>query len=241
MNFLTQTNASSVIVYDADLIEQAGGFLFQGSHWERQGLVAGQAQGRGSALFLETSFGPAVLRHYLRGGWAAGFSRDRYVFTGFDRSRPLMELKMLVKLQQLELPVPRPLAAHCERSGLFYRGSLLTRRIPDVTPLADRLIDETFATELWRETGKCIRKFHDQGVIHSDLNCRNILVHSSGAIYLIDFDRARVRQGARMAFKANLSRLHRSLEKTWPEGRQSRLEKAWAILSSAYAEKAGPQ
>lgn len=236
MNFHTQKTNSGVIVYDAAVIEQAGPNLFDGQYWESSGGLAGLAQGRGSALFLDTSFGPAVLRRYLRGGWAARFSRDRYLFTGFARSRPVAELSILLRLHNKGLPVPYPLAAQCIRRGLFYSGSLLTRRILGAAPLADLLENGPGGMNLWRATGKCIRKFHDYGVVHSDLNARNILVLATGEIYLIDFDRARIRKGARRAFAANLKRLRRSLEKLWPKGDMQRLEESWSSLILAYAD-----
>jgi 3-deoxy-D-manno-octulosonic acid kinase len=83
---------SLVIVYDADRVQQPGPELFDPGYWQRVGAVAGQAPGRGSALLLDTPFGAAVLRQYLRGGWPARISRDRYVFTGYERSRPVAEL-----------------------------------------------------------------------------------------------------------------------------------------------------
>ena len=137
MKLSTHKQDSRVIVYDADLIQQPGAHLFVAETWERSGCVVGQAPGRSSALFLETSFGPAVLRHYLRGGWAAYLSRNRYVYTGLERSRPIAEFQMLDRLHKAGLPVPRPLAAQCAREGLFYSGDLMTRRLLDVIPLAD--------------------------------------------------------------------------------------------------------
>lgn len=236
MNFHTLKTKSEIIVYDAAVIEQADVNLFDGQYWESNGGLVGKAQGRGSALLLETSFGAAVLRPYLRGGWAARFSRDRYLFSGYERSRPLAELSVLVRLFNQGLPVPQPLAAYCKREGLFYRGSLLTRRILGATPLADLLMDDYGGLKLWRETGKCIRQFHDQGVVHSDLNARNILVLSSGEVYLIDFDRAQIRMSAPRAYAANLKRLRRSLEKLWPKGQAQRLEDCWSSLTRAYVE-----
>lgn len=235
MNFVTHKKDSTVIVYDADLIEQADDNLFDEHRWERSGCVVGTAQGRGSVQFLETTFGSAVLRRYLRGGWAAGFSKDRYLFTGFRRSRPLAEIAILERLHNQGLPVPRPLAALCQRKGVIYRGSLLTGRIMDSTPLADMLDEED--TGLWGLVGRCIGRFHNKGVVHSDLNARNILVASSGEVYLIDFDRAKIRNGAHSAFRSNLKRLHRSLEKFWPQGQLDRLEKPWSDLISGYTSE----
>jgi 3-deoxy-D-manno-octulosonic acid kinase len=231
----THKKDSRVIVYDADCIEQVGPQLFDADAWQRKGSVVGVAEGRGSTLLLETDFGHAVLRQCLRGGWPARISRENYFFTGFDRSRPLAEFNMLARLRTLGLPVPHPLAAQCVRAGIFYSGSLLTRRIMDVVPLADLLGSTDAGPELWRATGACIRRFHDQGVVHADLNARNILIQDNETVYLIDFDRARVKKGAQVSFKGNLSRLRRSLDKLWPVDATDRLDASWASLLEAYA------
>ena len=222
---------SRIIVYDADLIAQPGAHLFAADAWERSGSVVGQAPGRGTALFLETVFGPAVLRHYLRGGWAAHLSRDRYLYTGLERSRPIAEFQMLVRLYEQGLPVPRPLAAQCARKGLFYSGDLITSRLLNVAPLADLPGSQQADPEMWYKTGACLRRFHDQGVVHADLNARNILISGDNSMYLIDFDRARIRAGARSLFEANLKRLRRSLQKFLS---REALEQSWQYLQRGY-------
>jgi 3-deoxy-D-manno-octulosonic acid kinase len=229
---------SQVIVYDADHIQQPGRDLFDPGHWRRAGAVAGQAPGRGSALLLETPFGPAVLRQYLRGGWPARLSRDRYWFTGFDRSRPLREFRMLAALTADGLPVPEPLAALCERRGPWYRGWLMTRRIPDVSPLADRLAGGSADSALWHRTGRVIRRFHDAGIVHADLNARNILLGADDSVHLVDFDRARISTGNARAFAGNLMRLKRSLEKFWPAADRDRFDRCWSDLVSGYGARA---
>jgi 3-deoxy-D-manno-octulosonic acid kinase len=228
---------SLVIVYDADRIEQPGIQLFDPDHWRRQGRLVGEAEGRGSALLLDTPFGPAVLRRYLRGGQAARISQDRYLFTGFVRSRPLAEFHMLAELSQAGLPVPQPLAAICRRSGLFYTGWLMTRRIMDVFPLAELLAKRDQDLGMWQKTGCCVKRFHDYGVVHADLNARNILVGAADEIHLIDFDRARISSNDASAFSANLKRLRRSLEKLWPERTRNRLDPCWSSLMAAYGER----
>jgi 3-deoxy-D-manno-octulosonic acid kinase len=227
----THKQDSRVIVYDADLIQQPGADLFAADAWERSGSVVGQAPGRGSALFLETGFGPAVLRHYLRGGWAAHLSRDRYLYAGLERSRPIAEFHMLARLYEQGLPVPRPLAAQCVKEGLFYSGDLMTRRLLDVVPLADLLNVQQTDPAMWIATGACIRRFHDHGLVHADLNARNILFSGDGRAYLIDFDRARIRAGAQGLFEANLKRLQRSLKKFLKAGP---LEQGWRYLMNGY-------
>ena len=86
MKTLAHKQDSLLIVYDADAIQYPGPFIFSNDYWSERGAVMGEAAGRGRALFLDTPFGFAVLRQYLRGGQAAKVSRDRYVFSGFKKS-----------------------------------------------------------------------------------------------------------------------------------------------------------
>jgi 3-deoxy-D-manno-octulosonic acid kinase len=230
----THKKDSLVIVYDADCIQQPGTELFDPDYWKQKGALAGEAEGRGSAYFVDTGFGPAVLRQYLRGGWAARISRDRYFFTGFEGSRPLAEFRIMEQLSGAGLPVPAPLAALCRRHGLHYSGWLMTRRITNAIPLADLLLVRSDDPELWRGTGRCIRRFHDYGLVHADLNARNILVDRTGEIYLIDFDRARFKQRGAAVFAANIKRFRRSLEKLWPLDASDRIDACWEDLLEGY-------
>ena len=211
--------------------------LFDPGYWEQQGALVGKATGRGRVLLLDTESGPAVLKQYLRGGWAARVSRDRYVFSGFDRSRPLMEFKILEQLSAAGLPVPEPLAAMCRQQGRVYSGWLMTRRILDAEPLADQVAIRRGDPLMWRKTGACIRRFHEFGLVHADLNARNILVGGDDSIHLVDFDRARIRKGESRAYGANLRRLHRSLEKNWPDSFRGYLESCWILLLEGYDEE----
>ncbi len=230
----THKQDARIIVYDAERIQQPGAELFAAHVWQCSGAVVGHAPGRGSALLLETEFGPAVLRHYLRGGWVARISRDRYLYTGLQRARPVAEFHLLASLYEEGLPVPRPLAAQCVREGLFYRGDLLTRRLPNVIPLADLPPARQVDLALWLATGACMRRFHDHGLVHADLNARNILIDNENQVYLIDFDRAKIRPGAARQFAANLQRLRRSLKKFLPS---AALEQGWQQLLAGYSEE----
>jgi 3-deoxy-D-manno-octulosonic acid kinase len=79
--------------------------------------------------------------------------------------------------------------------------------------------------------GACIRRFHDHGVIHADLNARNILITGDNRVYLIDFDRAQIRLGATSLFQASLGRLKRSLHKFLGE---EQLDYGWRQLLHGY-------
>ena len=230
----THKEKSRLIVYDADRVPHPDASLFDAAYWQAQGGLAGEAVGRGSALYLETPFGRAVLREYLRGGLPGKFIRNTYLFTGWKRSRPVQEFDILVQLFTAGLPVPEPIAAQTCRRGLFYTGSLLTRRIEGALPLADVMVKQCEDRALWRRTGACIRRFHDHGLVLADLNARNILADSAGDVFLIDFDRARMAGHQPASFAGNLKRLRRSLDKLWPVDAQPYLEPCWEWLNEAY-------
>ena len=203
--------------------------------------MTGEAVGRGSAWFIEAPCGAAVLRRYLRGGMMARISRDRYLFTGWRRSRPMAEFRVLERLAAAGLPVPAPLAAGVLRRGPLYTGGLITQRIPDAWPLADLLPERAHDDALWRRIGACVRRFHDAGLVHADLNARNILVDAADTVFLIDFDRARIRHGARRRFRRNLERLHRSLVKLWPPGvSANQRATSWVALECGYRDPVAP-
>jgi 3-deoxy-D-manno-octulosonic acid kinase len=86
----------------------------------------------------------------------------------------------------------------------------------------------------WRAVGRCIRRFHDQGVYHADLTANNILIDGAERVSIIDFDRGGLRVPG-LWRAANLSRLKRSLTKICGELPPDRFGPVdWAALEDAY-------
>lgn len=222
MTAQTHDTGKSFILYDAALLDHADDGLFA------PGADAAGAGGRGSAWLA--GGGEWVLRHYRRGGLAARFSDDRYLWTGLERTRPWCEWRLLDHLYKEGLPVPQPVAARVTRTGLAYRGDLLTRRIRDAVSLAERLTGAAPGGVPWRAVGACLRRFHDAGVWHADLNAHNLLLDTMDRVYLIDFDRGERRSTGRGWQLSNLARLHRSLAKLVP----AVPARGWAELMDGY-------
>jgi hypothetical protein len=87
---------------------------------------------------------------------------------------------------------------------------------------------------LWVAIGRCLRRFHERGVFHADLNARNILIDTSGSVWVIDFDRSEIRTPGWWC-DANLARLHRSLRKLIVELPEERFTTAdWHCLLDGY-------
>lgn len=185
---------------------------FRDRYWRERNLVVGEEPGRGAVLFVRRGERTWVLRHYRRGGAVARLTADRYLWAGLERTRPFREWRLLCNLHEEGLPVPRPVAAHVHRSGLTWRGDIITERIADTRSLASAMIDGGIDAGAWEAVGATLRRFHDRGVDHADLNAHNILLDADMRVYLVDFDRSAVRTGASWK-RRNLNRLRRSLDK----------------------------
>ena len=210
---------------------------FEPRYWMAQGAIVGEALGRGTTWIVQEGERRLVLRHYRRGGLIARVSPDRYVWRGEAATRPFRELQLIDVLQDAGLPVPAPVAARYQREGAFYRGDILTEFLPDTGSLAQRLAASGVSLATWAAIGRCLRRFHDFGACHADLNAHNILLRGDEAVFLIDFDRGSLRRPG-MWRDANLVRLRRSIEKLGDERGQPFDEVTWHCLLSAYAQSA---
>jgi 3-deoxy-D-manno-octulosonic acid kinase len=224
MTAKTERTGDGVILYDDALLDHAEPGLF-----EPPAAAAAAVGGRGAAWMLKHGKDEWVLRHYRRGGVPGRLVRDRYLWIGLDNSRPWWEWSLLDALYREGLPVPQPVAARVRRSGLLYRGDLVTRRIPAAHSVAELMASG--GSLPWAAVGRCLRGFHDAGVCHADLNAHNILLDEPGRVFLIDFDRG-TRRGDGPWKQANLSRLRRSLDKLSGEGGFNL--KAWGALLEGY-------
>ena len=236
MNSQQQKTDSGIIIYDADAFSDANQMptraWFTPGYWEERELVTARHSGRGTALTVDTPVGSCVLRKYLRGGIVAKLIRSRYLFIGYQNSRPFSEFRVLTRCAELGLPSPRPVAAICERRFLSATGAIITREIENILRVEQAA--ETMGESEWESVGRTVRQFHDHGLVHADLNVRNILLQDSGKVFLIDFDRSYFRPGATGAFRSNLQRLRRSIIKSDSEQKKGFNEEAWTQLLNGY-------
>jgi 3-deoxy-D-manno-octulosonic acid kinase len=200
------------ILFDPECVSDPGPRLFDRDHWQARGALIERPGGRGSIHFIDHGDRRWVLRRYLRGGFPAQIARDRYLFTGEQRTRSFRELRLLDALRQRGLPVPAPVAASYRRGLVTYDAELITERLPGARSLADMLAAGRMDDARWTAIGRCLRRFHDCGVQHADLNAHNIMLGERGEVWLLDFDRGRLRPPGRWRQRV-LDRLARSLAK----------------------------
>lgn len=179
--------------------------------------------GRGTVALVPMQNGEqALIRPYRRGGWAACLTSEWYC--GWS-ARSLAELRVLLLLEQQQVPVVRGLGAAAQwYAGIGYRAWLATLYWPGATTLWEwwqSAPRDAEREEVLRAVGQALARLHRAGVVHPDLNATNILVRARDAtdrVRLVDFDRARLRSRPADP-RASLRRLARSLSKRDPEGR----------------------
>jgi len=182
-----------------------------------------------------------VLRHYSHGGLLRFFTRDLYLFG----SRSFQELALTEEIRSSGIGTVQPVGA-MHRCFLtpFYRAYLMSLEIPGAKDMVHYLQDigpqpagETLVAKrkIIRSAGFLLRKFHQAGFFHADLQLKNLLV-TDGKVLLIDFDRSYRKPSLSTGERVkNLLRLDRSVDKWKRYGLPVSLRDRWRFFL-AYAE-----
>ena len=203
-------------------------------------------QGRGVLKAVRLRDGEtALIRSYRHGGLLRRLTRE-WFFTW--PPRPFRELAITEELRRRGLRTVEVYAAGVRRvCGPIYRGCLVTRELRDSkdlwATLQDRPDGSIRISSILKATAETVHAMHREGVYHSDLNLKNILIRfmSDGVeSYVIDFDRAKLFLGKLPPglAKANLDRLRRSALKLDPE-RRYLTEASWNEFLDFYHGSAG--
>ena len=203
----------SIILYDDRLMNEIDENIFQSDFWKTDKEAQPQSMGRGRVYFVKIQDQPCVLKHYNRGGLVAKLTLDKYLWMGEHNTRSFKEWRLLNDMVKKQLPVPTPVAARYVRNGICYRADIITREIPDIESLSDKLLENSMTEQLWENIGECIAKFHCHGFFHMDLNVENIQIDQNNQVFLLDFDKGRVSEPLRRLSDSNLMRLKRSIAK----------------------------
>lgn len=216
-------------------------FDFDIAYWQQDPHTVQLTGGRGASYKIVIQGQALVLRHYLRGGMMAALLEDRYLWSGVSNSRPFREQLVINHALQHDLPVPEVVAFMLRKTGLYYRAAIISRYISNQGTLASWLYDHRMDNHSWQHIGQLIRRMHDAGIEHVDLNANNILIDQDMAFHLIDFDKAKIRSAMGSWSSANLTRLLRSLHKIQNQRESSNLAfhfnpHHWQALLQGYHE-----
>jgi tRNA A-37 threonylcarbamoyl transferase component Bud32 len=175
--------------------------------------LAHELQGRAAIEVLETPAGQIVAKTLTRGGLLGGWLPDLFV----DGQRPWREALLAEDLAGLGCPTPPVVAVRSTASALgLSRLELATARVDGARDLLDALFADEDPRPLVRLTGQALRKLHDGGLRHRDLQVKNLLIprDPEDGVVVIDLDRCAL--GAALDDEervASLTRFARSLVK----------------------------
>ncbi len=186
---------------------------FDIAYWQQDPHTVQLTGGRGASYKIVVQGQALVLRRYLRGGMVAALLQDRYLWSGVSNSRPFREQLVIKHALQHHLPVAEVVAFMLRKKGLYYRAAIISRYIPNQGTLASWLYHQKLEADDWQRIGRLIRRMHDAGIEHVDLNANNILVDMEMGFHLIDFDKAKIKKTQDGWRSGNLTRLLRSLHK----------------------------
>ncbi|MCC7195500.1 MAG: hypothetical protein IT356_08105 [Gemmatimonadaceae bacterium] len=190
------------------------------------------------------SAGGIVVRHSRHGGLLRGITRDLFLAP----SRAPRELRVALRLRAALVRTPDVIGyATYSAPGPFCRADVVTAQIAGADLPAAWVAaakDRSARLGIARATGALLSSMHSAGVVHPDLNAKNILVARSGdeaEAWLLDVDRVRfVRPGDRRAADMNLARLDRSLGKLRRMGAIDIDAESWEALQSVARAAAPP-
>jgi len=208
------------LVFDADFAQELVGLRLADPEARKRLFARAPKRGRGAAPSVSLRRDAhVVLRRYQHGGLFRGVTRALYL----GPSRALTELHVTARAEAQGAPVPHVIClALWPAAGPLWSALIGTREERGARDLLEALLgaaDARVRRTLLREVGAAVRKLHDAGVDHRDLQLHNILVVEEGGrrrIVVVDLDRAVYHPRSALAARLrarNLGRLTRSAVK----------------------------
>ena len=185
---------STWLVFDRSSAPALVGLRLADASVRRTLFQRAPVRGRGSTPRLTLGDDLAVvLRRYRHGGLLGRITGALYL----GPERALSELRVTAQAEASGAPVPHVLClALWPVAGPLWSAMIGTREEVDARDLRevlDQCDDAPARRALLREVGAAIRKLHDAGLEHRDLQVHNILAIPSDAgwrIVVVDLDRA---------------------------------------------------
>jgi 3-deoxy-D-manno-octulosonic acid kinase len=170
--------------------------------------------GRSPLRFIEPDM---VVRTLMHGGIFRHITGKRFLHP----NRTIRELKVSANLAEHGIRTPEILAVRFIKERLFYSIDVVSKFIPDSKDLLVHFEkDHTDNLELFKKSGLLIRQIHDLGVYHTDLHIKNLLLDSSGNLWVLDLDKAyQFDLLPEFMKQMNLKRFMRSIKKWQTKGR----------------------
>lgn len=214
--YILQQHKNSFLLLKEDLpdefVDISLDILKYGSSKQLISLTRGR---NGVFLFQLGDRMQALFKLYSHGGIFCNIFSNSLLFT----NRFLHEFNLYINILKNNLPVPEYLGGFWIKKYGLYKCGIITKYIPSATTLEEFLNSDSFPLskkqKILNQCGSIIRKMHDTGILHNDLQLRNILIDTdTNSIFLIDFDKAKSKTNLNNFYRSqNLLRLKRSFIK----------------------------
>lgn len=181
-----------------------------------------------------------LVRRLTHGGLLAPLTGHRFLRLG--RARPFNELLLSHRFRELGIATPRVVAAAVYAGGPIYRGEVAREFIAEADDLAACLfgrdgIPEERRREAMAAAGRLLRSLFAAGIVHRDLNLRNVLVERSAetpVAQILDIERCSIQPAlSQRRRRRMIDRFRRSARRFEERGGRPIGEAAWEAFSVA--------
>lgn len=138
-------------------------------------------------------YGRVFVKRYAHGGLLRSITRGRFLCVGPIRSRA--EFEMLERVRALGVNAPKPYV-YVTCGSFVYSTWLIMEEIPNTKSLVELSAqDSDGLQDAMRKLSVQLLTLIKNNILHVDLHPGNVLVNEAGAVFIIDFDKARVFSG----------------------------------------------
>ncbi len=173
--------------------------------------------GRGPLLSLHLDGEEVVAKRPVHGGWLGRLIGGLY----WGRERVLAQVHAAQRLRGRGVSTPEILAAGWRSvAGPLQHHAIIAKTIPGAINLYEASRNPPAGLRrrtMLRESAALVRRMHDAGFLHADLNVTNLVIEPGTRgplVHVVDLDRGRLQSRIGLSGRAlNLARLLRSYEK----------------------------
>lgn len=160
-----------------------------------RGVLAGRGY---TGVQTVEGLGRVFVKQYAHGGLLRSITGGCFLCVGPSRS--LQEFTMLERVRALGVNAPKPII-FVNKGSFFYRTWLFMEEICQSRNLAqvsasERGEDADVLHDAMSKLGDQVLALISHKIFHVDLHPGNVLVDSSGAVHIVDFDKAHEFQGS---------------------------------------------
>lgn len=225
--FVARCTGGACLVAESERVDRliALGFGVDG---DRGALPASDLAGRSPLGQLVDGDERLVIRRYQHGGLLRWLTGARFA----DPLRPVRELILAARLRELGVRTPAVVAARARPARPGWLLDLVSVRVEDSIDLGTALeslrageLSSVARARLFEASGALIAQLHGVGLLHADLQPRNLLVERGSLdadaprLWILDLDRSALTDSAdERARLANLARLVRAVRRRESRG-----------------------